>query len=116
MEPAMVDESALLSRFGGDRKFLLRMIGMFLTDSKKGLAEIEDSIRQLNVSRLQAAAHALKGSAANFLAKPVVDAAYRLELRAKEQNLADAESGFVDLQAALLRLRESLSAIKKGRR
>jgi signal transduction histidine kinase/DNA-binding response OmpR family regulator len=108
-----VDEDTLLARFGGDRKFLRRMIGIFLADSKKTLAQIGEAIHQQDAARLQVAAHALKGSAANFVAQQVVDAAYQMETLARDRNMAGAAGVFERLQGELLRLTQSLSAIAR---
>ena len=113
--PAL-EEDSLLNRFGGDRKFLRRMIGIFLADSKKVLAEIADAVSKQDARRLQTAAHTLKGSAANFVASEVVESAYQLELLAKEGNLSETPRLLQRLQGEHLRLTQVLSVIARRRK
>ena len=65
--------------------------------------------------RLRTAAHALKGSVANFVSKRAVDAAYQLEVMGREQNLTDAEIGYARLDEEIARLSQFLSGIAKGK-
>ncbi len=111
-----VDEGALLQRFGGDRKFLRRMVEIFLTDSAKTMTAIEEAIRKRDAERLRVAAHTLKGSAANFVAKEAVAAAYELEVMGREGNLEEAAAGYDRLKREIAGLREMLSAIARKKR
>ena len=106
-------EAALLERFG-DRKFLRGMIRIFQTDAAKTLARIRQAIAQQDAEGLRSAAHALKGSAANFLAKAAVEAAYQLEVMGREQDLSQAEAGYRRLETEIAALTQSLNAM--GRR
>jgi CheY-like chemotaxis protein len=108
-------EAALLARFG-DRKFLLGMIRIFQTDSEKTLARIREAIAQQDAEGLRTAAHALKGSAANFLARTAVDAAYQLEVMGRERNLGGAESACRHLETEIAALTRSLSAMGRRKR
>jgi len=109
------EEATLLARFG-DRKFLRGMIRIFQTDSAKALARIREAIAQQDAEALRSSAHALKGSAANFLAKAAVEAAYLLEVMGREQTLGGAEAGCRRLEAEIATLTQSLSAMGRRRR
>jgi CheY-like chemotaxis protein len=109
------EEAALLARFG-DRKFLRGMVRIFQADSAKTLSRIREAIAQQDAEGLRSAAHALKGSAANFLAKEAVDAAYQVELMGREQKLSGAEAGCRRLEAEIAALSQRLSAMGRKKR
>jgi len=115
-EPPESDEAALLKRFGGDRKFLRGMVRIFLGDVPKRLAEIRTAIQGSDCEHLRTASHALKGSAANFVSKPAVEAAYQLELMGREQNLTDVEAGYARLEEEIARMSEFLNTIARKKR
>jgi two-component system, sensor histidine kinase and response regulator len=92
------------------------MIRIFQTDSAKTLARIREAITQHDSEGLRSSAHALKGSAANFLAKLVVEAAYRLEVMGREENLSGAEAGCRRLEAEIAILTRNLSAMARRKR
>jgi HPt (histidine-containing phosphotransfer) domain-containing protein len=108
-------ESALLARFG-DRKFLRTMTRLFQTDAAKSLLHIREALDRQDPEALRVAAHALKGSAANFLAKSAVDAAYHLELMGRNQTLHDSEDGYRRLEAEIAALIQSLNAIGRTKK
>jgi len=110
------DEAALLKRFGGDRKFLRAMARIFLADAPKRMHEIRHAIDQRHFEKLRTAAHTLKGSVANFLCTPAVEAAYQLEVMGKEQHLTDAGAGYARLEDEIGRLGEFLGGFAKPNR
>lgn len=82
---------------------------MFLEDSAVLMTGIRDSIERSDRRALRDAAHKLKGSAANFHASALVEAAQRLETMADEgdvrwaANTLDAlEKGMETLEQELL--------------
>ena len=109
------EEAALLARFGS-RKFLNGMTKIFRTDAAKTLQLIREAIAQNDAEALRRAAHAIKGSAANFLAKDAVEAAYRLEAMGRENDLSGAEAGCRRLEEEIAALTESLSAMGRRKR
>jgi len=114
--PAEVNyETALLARFG-DRKFLRGMVRIFQTDAAKSLSRIRQAIARSDAEELRAAAHALKGSAANFLADTAVDAAYQLEIMGREHNLSAADEGLSRLETEIAALTQSLSTMGRTKR
>jgi len=115
-QAAESDEGALLKRFGGDRQFLRGMARIFLADSPKRLAEIRQAIDRRDCEKLRIAAHTLKGSVANFVSRPAVEAAHQLELMGREQNLTDAEAGYARLDGEIRRLADFLRAITRTKR
>jgi CheY-like chemotaxis protein/HPt (histidine-containing phosphotransfer) domain-containing protein len=108
-------EAALLARFG-DRKFLRGMIRIFQADAVKSLKRIRDAIARSDAEEVRAAAHALKGSAANFLADTAVQAAHHLEIMGREHNLSGFEEGLRRLELEIATLTQNLSAMGRKKR
>jgi len=92
------------------------MVRIFQTDSAKSLSRIRDAISRGDAGELRAAAHALKGSAANFLADAAVEAALQLEIMGREHNLSDAGEGLRRLEAEIAALTQGLSAMGRKKR
>ena len=69
----------VLDRVGGDRQLLAEISRIFLDDAPSHLQRIRIAIDARDPEALRRAAHALKGAAANFDAKGLVDAARTLE-------------------------------------
>jgi len=111
MEPC--DEAALLERLSGDRKLLLELIEMFLAGSPKMLSRIQKAMAARDAIKLQQAAHALKGSVGNFVAKEAYEAARELEMLARDGDLTAAATAFPPVKSAIGRLRLSLETIAK---
>ncbi len=106
----IVDEAALLARVDGDRRLLKTVIGLFWADAPEALERIRRAIADHDPRALQHAAHALKGSAANFAALPAVAGARELETMGREGRLEGAEQAYAALEAEIERLTEALVA------
>jgi two-component system sensor histidine kinase/response regulator len=113
--PAL-DTEALLDRFDGDRTLLDEIAAIFLEDYPQRLAAIESAVQQRDPAALQAAAHSLKGSAGTFGAAPAVEAALRLELMGRQQDLTDVELAFAELKKLMTDLTGELTALTRGPR
>src|SRR5207248_10364829 len=61
-----LDRAAILARVEGDTTLLREVTDLFLEDAPRLLAEIRDAISRKDAKALERAAHALKGSIANF--------------------------------------------------
>jgi two-component system, sensor histidine kinase and response regulator len=95
------DPRAAVARFGGDGKLLRELIDLFLADCPRMVADVKSAIDAQDAEALRQAAHALKGSVANFAAASAVDAARRLERMGKDGDLSGATAAFGELDAAL---------------
>ena len=73
-----LDRQLALSRVGGDHELLSEIAILFLEDGPRAVAQIQQAIEQGDARRLESAAHALKGSVANFGARAAVS---RLKVR-----------------------------------
>ena len=83
----------LLARVGGSQEVLQEIIGLFLEDSPEADRGDSDGARgPATPQAVYRAAHTLKGSVGNFDAHAAVALAQRLEARAREGDLAAANS------------------------
>ena len=114
--PAVADyEAELLTRFG-DRTFLRSMARLFEADAAKSLSRIRQAIARGDAEELRSAAHALKGSAGNFLADAAVEAAQQLEIMGREHNLLGADESLIRLEAEIAALTQRLAALGRKKR
>lgn len=103
-----LDLSGALNRLRGDRKLLKELIGFFLEDYDRALADIHRAADKGNTRELQLAAHNLKGLAANFDAQDVIDATTAIELHAKEDDVPCAINLLSTLDDSVTRLVDEL--------
>ncbi|MEO8090231.1 MAG: Hpt domain-containing protein [Gemmatimonadales bacterium] len=101
----------LQERFAEHPELLRELAAIFLEDGPTRLAAIQTGVAQRDPAVLQAAAHALRGSAANFGATLVVDAALRLELMGRNCDLTGVDAALADLLVSMERLNTELSAL-----
>jgi two-component system, sensor histidine kinase and response regulator len=103
-EPMTFDEDALRQRLSGDDDLLVEVIRVFLQDLPARLAAIRDALASRNASALCAAAHTLKGSAANLEAGRLVDVARAFERIGAEADMdaANATWGQLVVEAATI--------------
>ncbi|MBP2298250.1 hybrid sensor histidine kinase/response regulator [Azospirillum picis] len=74
-----IDTSGLRELCGGDEAMLAELLGDFVTISRGVMADLEEALGAGNRERVRTCAHNLKGSARNAGARPLADAAHRLE-------------------------------------
>jgi len=110
IEPAF-DRPALLANMGGDSELLEEIVGLFLADAPRRLSAIREAVENRDGPSLRFAAHALKGSAANFRAGAVVDGARRLEEAGSNGNLEEAEQVLAELESEMQRLAPALASL-----
>jgi signal transduction histidine kinase/DNA-binding response OmpR family regulator/HPt (histidine-containing phosphotransfer) domain-containing protein len=110
-EPPVWDEEEILAVVGGDREMLGSLVGLFLADLPRWLAEMEQALAQGEAMRLSQTAHALKGASANLRAEALCQAARRLEGLAKAGDLAAAAGALAALDEQAARLREALAEL-----
>ena len=105
-----VDWVDVLERSGGDREFLAELISLFLDLKTQLLEDIRAAVRTANSSKLEHAAHALRGAVGNFSQKAPYDAALRLENLAHSRQLSGAEEALADLESGMNWLQISLKS------
>ena len=98
-----------------DRTELLHEIAQaFLQECPRLMGQIHTAIAEHDLPQLRRAAHTLKSSAAIFDAKPMVDAAQKLELMGQHGELDDAEIACADLDREAGLVMPSLAAHLAG--
>ena len=101
----------LLASLDGDHELLEELATIFLGDYPARFAAIRSAVEQRDAGALQAAAHALKGSAANFGAPAAIDAAERLESMGRRGDLNGVETAFTDLTVRMTQLTGELAGL-----
>jgi len=97
----VLDLQLALARVGGDKELLREIAVLFIEDCPRALAEIQEAITARDAAKLENAAHALKGSVANFGARDAVESAFRLEQMGRAKEMSEAEGVLHELETAL---------------
>jgi len=105
-----LDRSGVLSRLDGDTDLLCELVRLFLKDGPRLLAEAKSALAEGDATRLERAAHTLKGAASNFSALAAAGAAERLEGLARQGDLRKADSLLRTLEEALAQTIPELKA------
>lgn len=74
----------------GDGEFLRELIAIYLTDTPKQIAQIEEALARQDVTLVVRAAHTIKGSSGNFGADDFAHVAKEIEAAGKANNLGAA--------------------------
>jgi HPt (histidine-containing phosphotransfer) domain-containing protein len=95
----------------GDEDLLKELIGLFLDECPRRMAEIREAITRRDATRLQLAAHTLKGSVGNFGAREATEAALRLEAVGRDRDWARAGEAWAALEEAIGRLKPAMAEV-----
>lgn len=107
-ETPAFDPAPLLRRIGDDEELFRDLIQLFQEECPQTIETIRFALEMGNASSLEQAAHLLKGSASNFAASEVVNAAQRLETLAHSGDLVEAANVFPVLEQSCLRFCRAL--------
>jgi len=107
------DKPTFLSRLEGDESLCNEIIEMFLHECPKLLEGVRQATAQHDATRLERAAHALKGTVGDIAAPQAFDAARTLEQMAREGSIDDAPAALANLEGALERLKDELAHLDK---
>jgi len=98
----------------GDSEFLRELIAIYLADTPKQMAKLEEAISRQDADLVVRAAHTIKGSSGNFGAAGFARLAQEMEAHGKSNNLAAAaaalpefKNSFAQVVAALNQLAHS---------
>jgi two-component system sensor histidine kinase/response regulator len=97
----VLDVPMALSRVGGDEQLLREIAVLFIEECPRALTQIQEAIACGDAAKLENAAHALKGSVANFGARDAVEAAFSLEQMGRAKEMSQAEGMLLKLESAL---------------
>jgi PAS domain S-box-containing protein len=110
---ATIDEETLLADFGHNRKVLIEVIGVFLTDAPTYLDRIRAAAGALDNGAIAAAAHALKGSAGLFSKGAAFEAARALEQAARKGDSRTSDAHLHDIDSAVKQLCLDLETLRQ---
>ena len=105
------DRESALATVGGSEELLGEIIGLFLEDCPRLLAEVEEAIDRLDAATLGRLAHTIRGVAGNFGLQAVVEVAMAFETHARDQDWGRARETFEDLRGSLDRAWPALEAV-----
>jgi HPt (histidine-containing phosphotransfer) domain-containing protein len=109
-----VDLAVVMARLNGDRDLLAELAGLYLEDEPALVAQLRDAVGRGDAEGVRRAAHALKGSVANFAAADAQAAAFALEQAGRNRDLAAAPTLLDALHAELTAVREALTHVAAG--
>jgi HPt (histidine-containing phosphotransfer) domain-containing protein len=98
----------------GDSEFLRELIGIYLDDSPKRLAQLEEAIARQDAAMIIRSAHTLKGSSGNFGAEQFAKIAQEIETHAKAGNMAAAAAGMPALKSAFEQVTAALQQLARS--
>jgi two-component system, sensor histidine kinase and response regulator len=90
-----------LSNLGGDAELLEEVVQVFLQTIPELLSQLNNAVRSGDAKEIAAAAHSIKGAAANIGAEVVSETARKLELMGKAETIADAAKEIESLTGEL---------------
>jgi HPt (histidine-containing phosphotransfer) domain-containing protein len=108
------NKAEILARLNGDEDLLAEAASLFLQNCSQYLDRIRRAIAEDNPKSLEFAAHALKGSVANFGAEDAVRAAHQLESMGRQEDLQHSQDALQSLEAEIENVRNSLEVITRG--
>ncbi|MEO8131290.1 MAG: Hpt domain-containing protein [Bryobacteraceae bacterium] len=108
----LFDRSTALERIGGDVVLLKEIAGIFLAEYPALIQDIQIALAKADPSALERSAHSLKGSVANFEARPAVEAAMKLEAMGRSGKLDGAQAAFAELESILRSLEPELLQLR----
>jgi CheY-like chemotaxis protein len=111
----ILDGRALLVQVDGDVRLLGKLTKLFLADCPRMLLTIRQAVASRDPQGLQRAAHALKGSIANFAARAPFEAALKLETMGRSGELTGVEEAYLALEKEVTRLERALAALGTGK-
>jgi signal transduction histidine kinase/DNA-binding response OmpR family regulator len=102
------DGEAMLARFEGNVEFCKELIGAFLEESPRSLADVSKAVAERDSAAIVRAAHALKGAVANFGAEKTFQSVVALEMKAKSGDLRGIEGLYDQAAGKLQALQNSM--------
>ncbi|WP_207691834.1 hybrid sensor histidine kinase/response regulator [Desulfonema limicola] len=100
----------LLERLEGDEEFLEELLTIFLEESSINLEMLQDAADNNDVNAVEKKAHIIKGSSANMSASGIRDAAFKIELTAKNGSLENIDILIKNLKSEYENLKNQLPA------
>lgn len=102
------ESAKFLSLVEGDRNLAIELINLFLADSVQLQLELKEAVNKGHSSAIERLAHRLKGNAKTFFADKAANLALKLEEFGRTNQLASALPTFIEFEAAITELKNSL--------
>lgn len=93
--PPVFDRDALSGRFDHDQELIELVLDSFFQEIPELIQDLSAAIIQEDADAVKAAAHSIKGSAANVNAEQLKETAFELESAARNDNLNSPEPLFI---------------------
>ena len=113
-EDDCIDWQAAWANLEGDRSLLSELALLFLDDLPEQLGAIRHAADAKQARDLERLAHRLKGSVANFAAKPAFEAAFHVEKIAGLGDFEQLPQAVEALEREMLRLQSALEACARS--
>lgn len=101
------DREQILNSFGGDPDLLRRILASFVEEAPRELANLRAAFSEACPATVRAAAHRLRGSAANVFCDPFTEAVRAVEQAAQEEDLAEARHNLAKVETLFTALHAS---------
>jgi PAS domain S-box-containing protein len=111
---AAFDFGGALKRARGKHALVVQLVQVFLEDLPNTLTEIDTAVQAKDATRVERAAHRLKGGAATLAAGPVAQAAAKLEQLCRNDGFDRAQEAIEELKARTSELILELETIVEG--
>jgi hypothetical protein len=111
-EDATLDRGAiraLTELLGDDRDALEDVVGTFLEEAPRRLADLRDGLARRDAAAAGRAAHTLKANGLTFGAQDLAAVCLRIETAARASDLADADGLLREAEAEWARVRPALA-------
>jgi two-component system, sensor histidine kinase and response regulator len=110
---AVFDQQATLACVKGDKAMLQEIVQLFFTETPKLVAAIREAITHGDSQALQRTAHSLKGTVRSFGAQAAGDAALRLEVMGRDDDLTHAALACAALEQEVANLEQALAVFRQ---
>lgn len=113
-EVPVIDESRLLSEFGGDREILAELRDLFLSQAPPLYSSILEALDSGSVADVVKDAHSLKGACATYGAPRLTMVCKEIELSGKAGDLETARAWRAAFVQEFAALSEGITRIAQG--
>jgi HPt (histidine-containing phosphotransfer) domain-containing protein len=104
----------MLTRLGGDEDLARQLAALFLEECPQMLERVRQSVQQTDPDVVRRAAHAFKGSVANFVEGGAAASAFELEAMGRDNRLSDAPAVLERLEREIAALLVDLRRFAEG--
>lgn len=109
----VLDQSAALARLDGDGELYAEIVGIYLEDSPRQVAEIKEALNLNDADRAGKAAHSLKSASGNIGGEAVRQVAFLIEQHGKKGALELQQSLLPELETQFAKLVDALRQLVK---